>query len=60
MRTRVWKGFKEFSEKPYFVGQVLLEFGRKKGCYEAVTRELLSERAACEALWVHIKSRRSL
>ncbi len=44
---------KEFSEKPYFVGQVLIESGKKKGCYEAVTREFLTERAAAEALWIH-------
>ena len=58
MRTRIWEGIKEFSEKPYFAGQVLVESGRKKGCYEAVTREFLSERAADEALWIYIKSRR--
>ena len=34
---RIWKGYKEYSDIPYFVGQVLIKEGRLKGCYKNVT-----------------------
>ena len=44
--TRVWTGKKEFSTDPYFVGQVMIESGRKRGGYMTVTREYKNREAA--------------
>ncbi len=37
--TRIWKGYKEFSSVPYFVGQRQIQGGRLDGCFESVTDE---------------------
>lgn len=39
MITRIWKGYKEFSSVPYFVGQRQIQGGRLDGCFEPVTDE---------------------
>jgi hypothetical protein len=46
--TRIWKGYKECSTKPYYVGQKLIKTGKKRGCYENITREFSSEADAAE------------
>jgi hypothetical protein len=53
--TRIWKGYKEYQNKPYFVGQRRIEGGRLDGCYEAVTKEYDSEEMAEKMLmeWEH-------
>ena len=36
---RIWKGYKEFSSVPYFVGQRQIQGGRLDGCFKPVTNE---------------------
>jgi carbamoylphosphate synthase small subunit len=48
--TRIWKGYKEYSTNPYYVGQVLIKTGIKKGCYKTVTRECNNEAEADKLL----------
>ena len=56
--TRIWKGYKEYQSKPYFIGQRLVTEGRLNGCYENVTKEYESEEIAERMLmeWKYEKS----
>lgn len=50
MITRIWRGRKELADKDYFIGQILIETGNYKGCYQSVTQEFDSEEEAAISL----------
>ena len=52
--TRIWIGDTEFSNEKYYTGQILITEGRKRGCYQSVTKDCKTEDEARHLLTEYV------